>query len=80
MFGLCLEMGSVWGGYFLCVVTIGQLWMFEWANGYTVCLEKVSPIFKIPAHHRDLIFQSNEGMTPVLIKLSQLIAITKMII
>ena len=26
----------------------------------------------IPAHHRDLVFQSNEGMTPVLIKPSQL--------
>jgi hypothetical protein len=35
-------------------------------------LEKVSPIFEIQVHHRDLVFQSNEGMTSVLIKLSQL--------
>jgi hypothetical protein len=42
--------------------------------------EKVSPISEIPAHHRDLVFQSNEGMTHVLIKPSQLIAITKMTI
>ena len=31
-------------------------------------LEKVSPIFEIQAHYRDLVFQSNEGMTSVLIK------------
>ena len=34
--------------------------------------EKVSPISEIPTHHNNLVFQSNEGMTPVLIKLSQL--------
>jgi hypothetical protein len=32
--------------------------------------EKVSPIFKILTHHRDLVFQSNERMIPILIKLS----------
>ena len=37
-----------------------------------VSLEKVSPISEIPTHHRDLVFQSNKGMTPVLIKPSQL--------
>ncbi len=42
MFGLSLGMGLVRGGYFLCVVTIVQLWMFAWANGYTVCLN-ISP-------------------------------------
>jgi hypothetical protein len=35
-------------------------------------MEKVSPISEILAHHRDLVFQFNEGMTPVLIKPSQL--------
>ena len=42
--------------------------------------EKVSPISETPAHHYDLVFQSNKEMTPVLIKLSQLITTTKMII
>ena len=35
-------------------------------------VEKVSPISEIPAHHHDLVFQSNERMTLVLIKPSQL--------
>jgi hypothetical protein len=41
-------------------------------NNQTPKTEKVSPIFEIPAHHCDLVFQSNEGMTFVLIKPSQL--------
>jgi hypothetical protein len=42
--------------------------------------EKVSLIFEISAHYRDLVFQSNKGMTPVLIKPSQFITTTKMTI
>jgi hypothetical protein len=33
--------------------------------------ETVSPISEISAHHRDLVFQSNEKITHVLIKSSQ---------
>jgi hypothetical protein len=42
--------------------------------------EKISPISEISAHHRDLVFQSNEKMIPILIKSNQLIATTKMTI
>ena len=48
---------------------LGSLWTMGVVSQAN---EKVSTISEIPAHHRDLVFQSNEGMTPVLIKPSQL--------
>ena len=36
------------------------------------CMEKVSSVFEILPHYCDLVFQSNEEMTLVLIKPSQL--------
>ena len=71
-----------WHGFayhiFLAILWVQKYaisWLWDYLFFYDeepLIREKVSPIFEIPTHYYDLVFQFNEKMTPLLIKPSQL--------